>query len=51
LRGIGDRDELAGFISAFTGSNRFVIDYLADEVLARQPEQIRNFLLRTAILD
>jgi ATP/maltotriose-dependent transcriptional regulator MalT len=51
LRGIGDRDELAGFISAFTGSNRFVIDYLADEVLARQPPQIRDFLHRTAILD
>jgi ATP/maltotriose-dependent transcriptional regulator MalT len=51
LRGIGDRDEVADFISAFTGSNRFVIDYLADEVLARQPPQVRDFLLRTAILD
>jgi LuxR family transcriptional regulator, maltose regulon positive regulatory protein len=51
LRGIADRDEVAGFISAFTGSNRFVIDYLADEVLARQPPQVRDFLLRTAILD
>ena len=51
LRGIADRDEVAGFISAFTGSNRFVIDYLADEVLARQPSQVRDFLLRTAILD
>jgi ATP/maltotriose-dependent transcriptional regulator MalT len=51
LRGIADRDEVTGFISAFTGSNRFVIDYLADEVLARQPAQVRDFLLRTAILD
>ena len=51
LRGIADRNEVAGFISAFTGSNRFVIDYLADEVLARQPPQVRDFLLRTAILD
>ena len=51
LSGIADRDEVAGFISAFTGSNRFVIDYLADEVLARQPPQVRDFLLRTAILD
>ena len=51
LRGIADRDEVAGFIQAFTGSNRFVIDYLADEVLARQPPQVRDFLLRTAILD
>jgi LuxR family transcriptional regulator, maltose regulon positive regulatory protein len=51
LRGVDDRDEVAGFISAFTGSNRFVIDYLADEVLARQTPQVRDFLLRTAILD
>ena len=51
LRGIADREEVADFIQAFTGSNRFVIDYLADEVLARQPPQVRDFLLRTAILD
>ena len=51
LHRIADRDEVAGFIRAFTGSNRFVIDYLADEVLARQPPQVRNFLHRTAVLD
>jgi LuxR family transcriptional regulator, maltose regulon positive regulatory protein len=51
LRGIADRDEVADFIHAFTGSNRFVIDYLADEVLTRQPPQVRDFLLRTAVLD
>ena len=51
LRGIPERGEVAGFIEAFTGSNRFVIDYLADEVLARQPAQVRDFLLRTAVLD
>ena len=51
LRGIPERDEVAGFIDAFTGSNRFVIDYLADEVLARQPAPVRDFLLRTAVLD
>ncbi|HWI00235.1 MAG TPA: LuxR C-terminal-related transcriptional regulator, partial [Propionibacteriaceae bacterium] len=51
LRGIADRDQVTGFISAFTGSNRFVIDYLADEVLARQPPRVRDFLLRTAILN
>jgi LuxR family transcriptional regulator, maltose regulon positive regulatory protein len=51
LRDIADREEVTGFISAFTGSNRFVIDYLADEVLARQPAQVRDFLLRTAVLD
>jgi LuxR family transcriptional regulator, maltose regulon positive regulatory protein len=51
LRGITDPDEVAAFIRAFTGSNRFVIDYLADEVLARQRPQIRDFLLRTSVLD
>jgi len=51
LRGIPERGGVAGFIEAFTGSNRFVIDYLADEVLARQPAQVRDFLLGTAVLD
>jgi LuxR family transcriptional regulator, maltose regulon positive regulatory protein len=51
LRGIADRDEVAEFIQAFTGSNRFVIDYLADEVLGRQSREVRDFLLRTAVLD
>jgi len=51
LRGIPERGEVAGFIEAFTGSNRFVIDYLIDEVLARQPVEVRTFLLSTAILD
>ncbi len=40
-----------GFIRAFTGSNRFVLDYLVEEVLQRQPERVRSFLLQTAILD
>jgi LuxR family maltose regulon positive regulatory protein len=51
LREIPTRSEVVGFIDAFTGSNRFVIDYLADEVLARQPAAVRDFLLRTAVLD
>jgi len=51
LRGIPERGDVAGFIEAFTGSNRFVIDYLADEVLARQPAHVRDFLLDTAVLD
>ncbi len=51
LRGIPEHGEVIGFIEAFTGSNRFVIDYLADEVLVRQSEAVRDFLLRTAILD
>ncbi len=50
LRGVEERGQVLGFIDAFTGSSRFVIDYLADEVLARQPEEVRDFLLRTAVL-
>jgi LuxR family transcriptional regulator, maltose regulon positive regulatory protein len=45
------REDVAGFIQAFTGSHRFVLDYLVEEVLQHQPEPIRNFLLQTAILD
>ncbi|MBN1427089.1 MAG: hypothetical protein JXB07_01810 [Anaerolineae bacterium] len=45
------KDDIAGFIDAFSGSNRHVIDYLADEVLARQSEDIRDFLHRTSILE
>jgi LuxR family maltose regulon positive regulatory protein len=45
------RDDVAGFVAAFTGSNRHVVDYLAEEVLGRQPEGLRNVLLKTSILD
>lgn len=38
-------------ISAFAGSNRFVADYLTDEVLSRQPESLSEFLLKTSILE
>jgi LuxR family maltose regulon positive regulatory protein len=51
LRGLDDPKDVASFIAAFTGSHRFVIDYLADEVLVRQPGEVREFLLRTAVLD
>jgi LuxR family transcriptional regulator, maltose regulon positive regulatory protein len=43
----GDRE---AFVRSFTGSHRFVLDYLIEEVLARQPEDVRRFLLRTSIL-
>ena len=39
------------FIQSFTGSHRFVLDYLVEEVLGRQPEHVRSFLLQTSILD
>jgi LuxR family maltose regulon positive regulatory protein len=45
------REDIASFIRAFTGSHRFVLDYLVEEVLQRQSDQVRNFLLQTAILD
>jgi LuxR family maltose regulon positive regulatory protein len=41
----------ASFIKSFTGSHRFVLDYLVEEVLHQQPESIQTFLLRTSILD
>jgi LuxR family transcriptional regulator, maltose regulon positive regulatory protein len=43
--------DAAGFIQSFTGSHRFVMDYLLEEVLHQQPESIQAFLLRTSILD
>jgi LuxR family maltose regulon positive regulatory protein len=46
-----DRSDLANFVSTFTGSHRFVLDYLVDEVLLRQPPHLQSFLLQTAILD
>jgi len=39
------------FIQGFTGGNRFVVDFLSEEVLSRQPNHIRQFLTRTSILD
>lgn len=45
------REDIASFIQAFTGSHRFILDYLVEEVLQHQSEQIRSFLLQTAILD
>ena len=45
------REDLAGFVHAFAGDNRYIVDYLADEVLQRQPESTRRFLLQTAILE
>jgi LuxR family maltose regulon positive regulatory protein len=45
------RDDVAGFIESFAGSNRFVLDYLVEEVLARQSGSIQTFLLRTSILN
>ena len=48
LRGQSD---VAGFVAVFTGSQRYVIDYLAEEVLEHQDEQLRTFLLETSVLE
>jgi len=42
---------IADFVSAFGGSHRHVIDYLAEEVIAQQPVEIHDFLCQTSILD
>ena len=44
------REDVAGFIAGFAGDDRYVVDYLAEEVLARQPDQVQAFLLQTCIL-
>ena len=46
----GNQD-VTGFIQAFAGDHRYIVDYLVEEVLQRQPEHIRSFLLQTSILD
>ncbi len=45
------RDDVTGFIQRFASGNRYIVDYLVEEVLERQPEPIREFLLQTSILD
>ncbi|HEU5104072.1 MAG TPA: AAA family ATPase, partial [Roseiflexaceae bacterium] len=45
------RDDIGHLVRAFAGDNRYIVDYLVEEVLQRQPERVRNFLLQTAILD
>ncbi len=44
------REDVAGFIAGFAGDDRYVVDYLAEEVLARQPDRVQAFLLQTCIL-
>lgn len=48
---IQGRSDASGRIKAFSGSHRLVLDYLIEEVLERQPESIKHFLLRTSILN
>ena len=48
---IRDRQDADAFIASFQGDHRHVADYLATEVLDRQPEDVRAFLLRTSVLE
>ena len=44
-------NDVAGFVRAFTGSNRYILDYLGEEVLAHQTHELHTFLLQTSILN
>ena len=48
LRG---QEDVTRFVTAFTGSHRYVLDFLAEEVLDRQDEELRTFLLKTSVLE
>ena len=45
------RDDVTSFIEGFAGDDRYIVDYLAEEVLQRQPVDVRQFLLQTSILE
>ncbi len=45
------REDIPAFIRAFAGDNRYIVDYLVEEVLQRQLGNVRSFLLQTSILD
>ena len=49
--GAGGSGDVAEFVEAFSGSHRFVLDYLVEEVLGGQPEEMRAFLLDSSVLD
>ncbi|GAE32569.1 LuxR C-terminal-related transcriptional regulator [Halalkalibacter hemicellulosilyticus] len=46
-----DHKDVSGFIQTFTGSHYFILDYLVEEVLQKQPQNIQTFLLHTSILE
>jgi len=46
-----NREDVIGFIKQFSGTNRYILDYLLEEVLASQPPEIQQFLLCTSILE
>ena len=44
-------DDKLTFLTAFAGDDRYIADYLLEEVLTNQPEEVQSFLLQTSILD
>jgi LuxR family maltose regulon positive regulatory protein len=48
---IRGHEDASGFIRAFTGSSRFILDYLMEEVFERQATDVKDFLLKTSILE
>ncbi|OGO38352.1 MAG: hypothetical protein A2W35_04080 [Chloroflexi bacterium RBG_16_57_11] len=46
-----DREDVRGFIEGFSGTNRYILDYLLEEVLASQSPEMQRFLLCTSILE
>ena len=45
------RPDVSDFIAGFAGDDRYIVDYLVEEVLQRQPERVRTFLQQTSVLD
>ncbi len=45
------RSDVSSFITGFAGDDRYIVDYLVEEVLAHQPEPVRDFMLQSAVLD
>jgi len=46
-----NRQDIHEFIESFSGSNRYILDYLSEEIFNRQPPYLQHFLLRTSILE
>jgi LuxR family maltose regulon positive regulatory protein len=51
MQGINDSRGVSDFVQRFTGSDRYIQDYLVDEVLGQQPPELQVFLLKTAVLE
>ncbi|MEL7316743.1 MAG: tetratricopeptide repeat protein, partial [Cyanobacteria bacterium J06559_3] len=45
------REDVSDFVAAFSGDDRYIVDYLLEEVLQRQSDRVRRFLLQTALLE